>query len=176
MKFQLDTLYVTLIAALGLDLGCAVRPTASEAGESDDSSATAGDGDGDGDGNATTGNATTGDGDGDDQPPPAPFECEGETPVLQFGTDQPSGFVMCGNGFIHRKEKIDALDPTGLDDPNCAMNDFGGCKTAADCTGDHARCITLGGDIGCGCDNGCASDADCGPTQICAPAGVAGNY
>jgi hypothetical protein len=165
MKIQLDVLYVTLIAALGLDLGCAVSPSTSEAGESDDS------GDGDGDSGSSSG-----DGDGDGEPPPAPFECEGETPVLQAGTDQPSGFVMCGNGFIHRKEKIDAIDPQGLDDPNCAMNDFGPCKTAADCTGDYARCVNLGGDSGCGCDNGCVSDADCSPSEVCAPAGVAGSY
>lgn len=180
MKFKLDALHMTLLAALGLDLGCAVRPVGSEA-EADGSGTGNGDGDtGDGDGDMGDGDGDTGDGDGDsgdgDGDPPDPFVCENPQPILQPDSGLPSGFVMCDGGFIHRDEKLDASDPQGSDDEACALDEFGACNTAADCLDDsYGRCLQdpFGG---CLCDYGCATDADCNVGFICAPSGVVGTH
>lgn len=170
MKLKLDALHMTLLAALGLDLGCAVRPFGSEAEGSD-----TGDGDaGDGDGDAGDGDGDTDDGDGDTGEPPEPFACENPQPILQPDSGLPSGFVMCDGGFIHRAEQLDASDPQGLDDEACALDEFAACHTAADCIGDtYGRCVQdpLNG---CMCEYGCATDADCDTGFICAPSGVVG--
>jgi hypothetical protein len=182
MKFKLDALHMTLLAALGFDLGCAVRPVGSEADADDDGSDTGdGDGDtGDGDGDTGDGDGDTGDGDGDtgdgDGEPPDPFTCENPQPILQPDSGLPSGFVTCDGGFIHRDEKLEASDPQGLDTEACALEEFGTCKTAADCIGDtYGRCLQdpLGT---CLCDYGCATDADCDAGFVCAPSGVVGTH
>ncbi len=155
MKFKLDALHMTLLAALGLDLACAVKPIGSEA---------------DGE---TSGNTGDGDGDGDQ---PEPFACIDPQPILQPDSGLPSGFVTCeGGGFIHRTEKLEATDPQGPDSDECAMDEFSSCKTAADCVDDsYGRCLSDPQFGSCLCDYGCATDADCEPDQICAPAGVVG--
>jgi hypothetical protein len=189
MKFKLDALHMTLLAALGLDLGCAVRPVGSEAdadgsdtgdGDAGDGDGDAGDGDGDpddpdtGDGDPDTGDGDpdTGDGDGE---PPEPFACENPQPILQPDSGLPSGFVTCDGGFIHREAKVDPSDPVGVDDEACALDEFSSCNTGLDCLADsYGRCVQdpLNG---CMCDYGCASDADCNAGFICAPAGVVGS-
>jgi hypothetical protein len=175
MKFKLDALHMTLLAALGLDLACAVRPVGSEA-DADGSDTGDGDGDGDsgdGDGDSGDGDGDTGDGDGDGEPPD-PFVCENPQPILQPDSGLPSGFVTCDGGFVHRDEKLAASDPQGPDSEACALDEFGSCKTGADCIDDtYGRCVTdtFGG---CLCTYGCASDADCIEGAICAPSGVVG--
>lgn len=175
MKFKLDALHMTLLAALGLDLGCAVRPIGSE-GDTDGSDT------GDGDGDTGDGDGDTGDGDGDGEPgdgdgePPMPFVCENPQPILQPDSGLPSGFVTCDGGFIHRQEKLEASDPQGPDAQQCALEEFGACQTGADCVdGSYGRCI-LDYFGGCQCDYGCASDADCNAGFICAPSGVVGTH
>jgi hypothetical protein len=178
MKFKLDALHMTLLAALGLDLGCAVRPVGSES-DTDGSDTGDGDGDtGDGDGDTGDGDGEPGDGDGEpgagDGEPPEPFACENPQPILQPDSGLPSGFVTCDGGFIHREEKLDASDPQGPDSEACALDEFSACNTAADCLDDsYGRCIQdfFGG---CLCDYGCATDADCADGFICAPSGVVG--
>jgi hypothetical protein len=185
MKFKLDTLHMTLLAALGLDLGCAVRPVGpqvdddgSDTGDGDMGDGDTGDGDGDGDtgdgdGDGDTGDGDTGDGDGDT---PDPFACENPQPILQPDSNLPSGFVMCDGGFIHRDEQLAASDPQGLDDESCAL-DEGGCKTSADCLDDsYGRCRQEPTFGTCLCDYGCATDADCEDGFICAPSGVVGTH
>jgi hypothetical protein len=148
----------TFIAALGLAFGCAPGAigTSSDAG-------TTGDGDGDpstsGDGDPST----TGDGDGE--------------PILQAGTDSPSGFVRCEDGFVHRVEAVEAINPTPADHLGCAAGrDW--CQTGADCVAKpHGACRAEG--VGentrtCDCVYGCATDADCNPGHVCASAGVVG--
>ena len=180
MKFKLDALHMTLLAALGLDLACAVKPIGLDEGETTgDGDADTGDGDGDGDNPDTgDGDADSGDGDGDsgdgDGEPPDPFICENPQPILQPDSGLPSGFVTCDGGFIHRSEKLEATDPLGLDDASCLMDEFGLCNTGADCVDDtFGRCVSdpFGG---CLCDYGCATDADCPADQVCAPSGVVG--
>jgi hypothetical protein len=182
MKFKLDALHMTLLAALGLELACAVRPYGSEADGSDSGDGDAGSGDSDGGtadggtgdadtGDGDTGDGDTGDGDGD---PPAPFDCENPQPILQPDSGLPTGFVMCENGFIHREEKLDASDPQGPDSAECANAEMQFCQTAADCVDDtYGRCVY---DFlnGCMCTYGCATDADCPDAHVCAPSGVLG--
>jgi hypothetical protein len=152
MKIKLDALHLTLLAALGFEPACAVRPTPAE-----------------GDGTGSDGSSSVGDGDGT----PEPHTCANPQDVLQAGTELPSGFVMCDDGFIHRAEQTDAVDPQGADDPNCAAFDLG-CKSAAECVAQpYGRCVEEPL-AGCLCSYGCVSDADCADGYACAPAGVAG--
>jgi hypothetical protein len=201
MKSKLDPAYLSIIAALGLELACASRPVGDDesddsgtdgnvdAADSSDSTSTStttgdgdgdsgdgdgdsGDGDGDGDGDSGDGDGEPGDGDGDD-PPPDPFECLDPTPIMQAGTELPSGFVTCDNGFIHRVEAVECVTPQGPDTPSCA-DWISGCQTSADCIDEpHGSCTTtFWGE--CACHYGCVSDADCEPGTVCACAGVMG--
>ena len=162
MKIKLDSLTLSLLAALGLASACAVQPSI-DGGEGGSSS---GDGDGDGDGNTET---ETGE-------PPEPYVCEGAQAILQAGTELPSGFVRCSDGFVHRTEALEAADPQGADSPECADGTQGGCSTAADCVAEpHGRCLYSDAS-GCACSYGCATDADCNEGAACAPAGVFGPH
>lgn len=152
MKIKLDSLHLTILAALGL--ACASRPGSLDDGES----------------SSTTDDSS----DTDTGEPMVPHTCENPEPILQAGTELPSGFVRCDDGFIHRSEKLECVDPQGADSAFCGTGEFGACKTAADCvTGDHGRCID-DSFSGCVCDYGCATDLDCADGFICACAGVAG--
>ncbi|KIG14091.1 putative lipoprotein [Enhygromyxa salina] len=185
MKTKLDPAYLSIIAALGLELACVSRTSGTDMGEengtdgnvdtadsadssdsaSTSTSTTTGDGDGDGD---------SGDGDGDETgPPPDPFECTNPTPITQANSELPSGFVECEGGFIHRVEAVECVGPQGPDAPACA-DSMSGCQTAADCLEQpHGSCaLDIWGS--CGCHYGCASDADCDPGSVCACAGVIG--
>jgi len=186
MKTKLDVAYLGLLAALGL----ACTPGSSEGGETGESSATtsatetssSGDGDstttGDGDGDMTTTGdgdgdmTTTGDGDGDPPPPPA---CDNPVPIMQAGTEEPSGFYTCDSGFIARGEAVECLAPNAANFDSCA--DFGGdCLSAEDCDAQPYGGCALNDFVGtCMCEYGCATDADCAEGYICACAGVAGN-
>ena len=193
MKTRLDLAYLGLLAALGL--GC-TPSTGTEGGETGDTSgttttdsasatetnSTSGDGDGDstsgdGDGDTTSGDGdgdgdtTTGDGDGDPPPPP---NCENPVPIMQLGTEEPSGFYTCDGGFIARGEAVECLVPEAVNDEFCA--DFGGsCQTAEDCDAKpYGGCASNDFEGLCQCNYGCATDADCDEGYICACAGVAG--
>jgi hypothetical protein len=92
---------------------------------------------------------------------PAPSNaCDDPQPILQTGTDQPSGFVRCASGRIHRVEAVTCVQPT----PTAT------CEECLDCDAPMSACVTS--DIGgCFCAQGCASDADCAEDQICRCAG-----
>jgi hypothetical protein len=177
MKIKFDAYHLTILAALGL--ACASRPgTLDEDGgssgsEDDSSSASSSAESGSAEGDGDTGDGDTGDGDGD---PPPPYGCEDPQPIMQAGTDVPSGFVSCTDGFVHRVEQVECVDPQGADAEACAMDEFGACQTAADCVDqDHGRCV-MEPLAGCQCSYGCATDADCNEGFICACAGVAGTH
>lgn len=156
MKIKLDSLHLTILAALGL--ACASRP-----GNLDDDGATT-------TSNGTGGTADMETGGGE------PHTCENPEPILQAGTELPSGFVRCDDGFIHRSEKLECVDPQGADSESCAMGAGGICQTGADCVDEeHGRCLEdpFGG---CLCDYGCATDADCVEGFICACAGVTSDH
>lgn len=187
MKTSLNLAYLGLLAALGLELGCAPKTgsegetgdtsgmtsTSTSTGDGDGDSTT---GDGDGDGDSTNGDgdgdSTTGDGDGDGPTPPP--NCENPVPIMQQGTEEPSGFYTCDNGFIARGEAVECLQPNAPNDEGCA--DFGfGCTTAADCDAQpYGGCNLSDFEGDCTCSYGCATDADCQDGYICACAGVVG--
>jgi hypothetical protein len=93
MKIKLDSLHLTILAALGL--ACASRPGSLDDGES----------------SSTTDDSS----DTDTGEPMVPHTCESPEPILQAGTELPSGFVRCDDGFIHRSEKLECVDPQGAD-------------------------------------------------------------
>ncbi|PRQ04260.1 hypothetical protein ENSA5_09090 [Enhygromyxa salina] len=183
MKTKLDGATLTILAALGLELACVGRTGGSDEGDTgtDDSAETEGTAEagtsttGDGDGDSGDGDGDSGDGDGDTGPDPDPFTCENPTPILQAGTDTPSGFVECEGGFIHRTEAVECVAPTGPDTPFCADGIGGGCETAADCNEKAYGSCTDDPWGGCQCRYGCASDADCEQGYACACAGVIGD-
>src|SRR5690606_27792990 len=114
MHTNFDKITLTIFAALGLPFGCAVGPggidTESETSGNPETTDNPGDGDGDGDtgdgdgdtgdgdGDTGDGDGDTGDGDGDGEP----YACANPVPILQTGTDVPTGFVRCEDGFVHR--------------------------------------------------------------------------
>jgi hypothetical protein len=163
MKTRLDAAYLTILAALGLELGCSSRPltvdaSGTEASESGSSSS-----------------ASTGDGDPTETETggPVPFECENPIPIMQGGTQIPSGFYECEDGFVHRAEAIECEGPPqGPDDSRCV--DWGaGCQTAADCVDrPYGSCGVDSWSGTCVCSYGCASDADCSEGSVCACSGV----
>jgi hypothetical protein len=169
MTTRLDAVYLSIIAALGLELGCATPPP-DEMGDDGESGNTLD--------ASTSGNETSagdGDGDGDGDPPP-PFDCENPTPIMQAGTEMPSGFVQCANGFIHHAEAVECVTPQGMDHPDCA--NFGGtCQTNADCMlNPYGSCQMEGFDGFCSCNYGCVTDDDCQDGEVCVCAGVIGPY
>jgi hypothetical protein len=189
MHTNFDKITITILAALGLPLGCAVGPgsidTETETSGTPETTDNPGDGDGDGDGDTGDGDGDTGDGDGDGDTGDGdgdtgdgdgdgePYACDNPVPILQTGTELPTGFVQCEDGFVHRVEAVECVNPQATDDPFCA--EFGGiCSTAADCTDkSYGSCQNNTFD-GCSCNYGCTTDADCDAGQICACAGVVG--
>lgn len=179
MKSKVNGLRLTILAALGFNgvatlgggliTGCQGRL----GGTGNDSSS--GDGSGDSADSADTGeDEGEGEGEGDegeDGPPPPVYECENPEPIMQMGTDVPSGFVRCADGFIHRTEAVTCLAPQGADSEACAGSQYG-CSSSADCNEDsHGSCIDdPWGD--CLCHYGCETDADCEDGYVCACAGV----
>jgi hypothetical protein len=164
MYTRLDALTLSFLAALGLEFGCTLGP--GPIGETESETGKPGDGDGDpstGDGDSSSGDGDTG---------TMPYVCDGAEPIMQAGTDIPSGFVRCEDGFVHRVEAVVCVDPQGPDTRHCA--EFPGqCATAADCTdGPHGSCRDYGWESWCSCHYGCTSDADCDEGYACACAGV----
>lgn len=152
MKTRLDCAYLSILAALGLELGCAVDVGGS----------------GDTDSSATSDTASS----TDDGAMVVPFECVDPEPIMQAGTETPSGFVMCENGFVHRVEPVECLEPVPNDGSDC-ISPVGNCDVDADCgPSPYGNCES--GINGCECDYGCVIDEDCPSGQICACAGVAG--
>lgn len=88
--------------------------------------------------------------------------CVDAAPIVQFGTDKPSGFVRCSDGSIHRSEVV-ACDPAAISDacdtcePACSMAPY------LLCANDPLA--------GCLCFSTCQTDADCDAGQICRCAG-----
>jgi hypothetical protein len=107
---------------------------------------------------------------------PPDVDCDDPEPILQDGTDVPTGFVRCSDGFVHRVEAVTCEVPTAIDTCEAKPGHPGStCQTAADCTDQpYGSCAqelpVLGG--GCSCVYGCASDADCGEGEICECAGL----
>lgn len=177
MHTNFDKITLTIFAALGLPFGCAVGPggidTETETSGNPETTDNPGDGDGDtgdGDGDTGDGDGETGDGDGDGDP----YACANPVPILQTGTDVPTGFVQCDDGFVHRVEAVECVNPQAADDPLCVEFGGGSCSTAGDCTDKlHGSCQNNMFE-GCTCKYGCTTDADCDAGQICACAGVIG--
>jgi hypothetical protein len=179
MKSKLDGPYLAILAALGLGhLGtaCVGRVAGDDdvaSGSESDSESTGSESSADtgsesatdsGDTGATTETTETG---GD------PYVCEDPQPIMQAGTDLPSGFVICADGFVHRIEQVECVMPQGADNPDCI--DFA-CSSAADCVAQpYGSCTITNAFEGCGCHYGCATDADCDDGYICACAGVTGD-
>jgi hypothetical protein len=172
MKTKLDGPHLLILAALGLELGCVGRVSGedelgsgseSESGSDSDSSA-----DTTSDENSSDESSGTSETGGD------PYTCEDPQPILQAGTEIPSGFVQCADGFIHRVEAVECVTPQAADNPRCT--DGFGCESAADCVDDSfGSCVVTDAFAGCGCHYGCATDADCDEGYVCACAGVAGD-
>lgn len=100
-----------------------------------------------------------------------PAECLDPVPILQAGTEVPSGFVTCADGFIHREAIVECV--TGPPTGTCGGgNADWGCQSDDECVdGLNGVCNTdFAG--GCYCQYGCNSDADCAAGTICACAGV----
>jgi len=164
-----EGLTLTILAALGLELGCAVGPGAIGSSETGDGDRDTGDGDtGDGDGDPGDGDGDPGDGDGDT---PVPYTCENPVPIMQLDTDLPSGFVRCEDGFVHRVEAVECVAPHAQDSSYCAEF-MVGCESAADCLDKPYGSCSDGLFGECWCHYGCSTDADCDPGYACACAGV----
>lgn len=107
----------------------------------------------------------------------SPLACPDPVPILQ-STGEPSGFVTCADGFMHRAEPVTCAQPAAANDCT-APNANATCTQDSDCTARaHGSCGR--GDFwpnadACECHYGCATDADCAPGSICACAGVAGD-
>ncbi len=100
------------------------------------------------------------------------ISCTSPEPLLQSGTAVPSGFLRCGDGFIHRVEPATCVAP--VTPGSCGADDGGECGTDADCVElPYGACVKEQ-PWGCSCHYGCASDADCADGRICACAGVVG--
>jgi hypothetical protein len=148
---------MSLLAVLGLELGCASKS----------------DGD-DGTGNADATDTSTS-GELPDMQPPAPFVCANPVEIMQAGTNVPSGFVQCDGGFVHRVEAVECVMPQAADEPGCADSlPERECSTAADCVMQpYGSCQYYSlENNSCGCKYGCASDVECGPGEACVCAGV----
>ena len=99
--------------------------------------------------------------------------CDGATPILQEGTQAPSGFVRCDDGLVVRKMAVTCELPAPVGD-DCAVTTFG-CQSDAECSAaPMGRCEKDDNYPSCSCRYGCASDADCDEGSICACGGVAG--
>jgi hypothetical protein len=99
----------------------------------------------------------------------AAARCEDPTPILQAGSDLPSGFVRCADGVVHRESVETCVDPVGTSD-QCPADCLDSCTDGA-----NASCRTRHIPGVCTCHYGCGTDADCGDGEICACAGVFAN-
>lgn len=82
--------------------------------------------------------------------------------------EQPTGWVECSRGLIHRAEQRDCIYPSSL--AGSCSSGGGTCSADADCDAQpHGYCNDVGGfgDVGCACNYGCERDDDCGPDQAC---------
>jgi hypothetical protein len=90
--------------------------------------------------------------------------------IMQETADgpQPTGFVRCAGGIVHREQQIDCvyLPPA---EPGCSPGDPGNtCETPEDCTeSPNAYCLAQGMEGTCSCVYGCTTDADCGAGSMC---------
>lgn len=103
--------------------------------------------------------------------------CQNPVPVPQ-SDGQPSGYLKCADGTIHRAEKVACSGGTFA---ACQGNEASlGCLSDADCGTGNGKCAHLDSpDVGtyCGCVFSCTTDDDCGEGTICACDGVVqGNY
>lgn len=105
---------------------------------------------------------------------PQPLECVDPIAIDQAGASEPTGFVECDNGFVHREEVVVcAIEPPESQEA-CWYNAHGTCQLWSDCPGEHNSCVQDSDGWGCDCTLGCMSDADCDGGKVCACAGVSG--
>lgn len=99
-------------------------------------------------------------------------ECANPAPIAQ-AQGNPSGFVRCGDGVVHRPARATCAAPVA---PGDCKASGGACSKDADCGAKPYGACLHGSpfDKGCVCHYGCAGDADCGSGMICACAGVFG--
>jgi hypothetical protein len=122
--------------------------------------------------------ACGGDDDGEPQRVPFELECEDPVAIMQPGSDQESGFVTCGDGFVHRAEAVTCVIPEA---PETCSNPGGPtdtCTTSAECDDrPNGACLDDPSQVeGCGCVYGCETDADCAQGEVCACAGPAQDW
>jgi hypothetical protein len=166
MKTKIDPVIVALFSALGLEFACVDRVGVGEGGEDDGQSETSSHGGTVGD-SGTSENGETDETGGTDETgevPPEPFECLNPQSIPQAGSGNPSGWVRCDGGFIHRQEALECDLPETTDE-------CGGC----DCSGSTYGTCTLAFDEWCDCTPGCKTDADCETGSICACGGILSN-
>jgi hypothetical protein len=114
---------------------------------------------------------TTGNYCGEDPPDdPQPMDgCVNPMPIMQGpDLDQPTGFVRCDGGVVHREQQIACIytpndTPCGVEgDP---LNE---CSSDLDCTAaPNGSCNVEGMDGGCTCTYGCSTDEECGAGNVC---------
>lgn len=173
MKTKLDGPYLAILAALGLELGCATRAVDDEGEDDVAAESTSATGQTTDAGSESSDSGESSESGESSDSGSEPYVCEDPQPIMQAGTDIPSGFVMCADGFVHRVEQVECVAPQGPDDPSCV--DGFACYSAADCVEQPFGSCTLGSPLGgCLCHYGCASDADCDAGSVCACAGVIG--
>lgn len=176
MKIAFDNLTMTLLAALGLELGalgCTSDGQQTSAGETGTTAADTSTGTTsiDETGTDATGTETGTETDGMVE---FPYDCENPVAIMQLGTDVPSGFYECADGFIHRGEAVECVDPQGPGD-SLLCEDV--CQADVDCVAKpYGNCAAVNAGFECACVYGCATDADCDPGYICSCPGVARDY
>jgi len=102
--------------------------------------------------------------------------CDDPTQIVQAG-GEPSGFVECSDGFIHRLERVTCAEPKEQAACDFTPGKAPECLVDGDCTqGAYGSCgrAEFWPSQTCECHYGCASDADCEPGHICACSGVVG--
>ena len=154
------------LVAAALVTGCGAEVTPAEsAGSAQGGRAATGSSQSGGGGEAAGGGETAGGGG------PA---CANPAPVLQ-PTGEPSGFVRCDDGVVHRVERVACVQPTPTSD--CDQAGGAACERAEDCQDRPlGACVAPAfSAFGCTCEYGCASDDDCDGGEICACAGVVGD-
>jgi hypothetical protein len=103
-----------------------------------------------------------------------PVECINPVPIMQEGTNTPSGFYECESGLVHRAEAVECVAPDAPDNTDhCTQYAGGECDSAVDCQDrPYGGCMIVGDGTECACNYGCATDADCEDGYVCACAGV----
>lgn len=150
MKTKLDTAYLALLAALGLELACTSDPKSTDDSGTTMSTSTGSESESTTEGGSETATETG-------EPEPEPFECLNPQPILQ-DTQNPSGWEQCDNGTIHRIEAVTC--DTRARDNQC---DCGECDGTCMVTFDESDCVCL---------PGCTSDAECPGDNVCVCDGV----